>query len=319
MTFRAPHEPGSGRYGRRRRRSSREHRDNSFERYRSRGPSRDVSFDRSQSTTSENWRDEIVRSRQNSEREGSIVINRRLSSDRSRKNSELEQNNLPQPKIEIQESTKKGGILVLPNTTKSGERPKFPDIRQAPSQQKTLFDPKNPSKPILVKFPGGRVSGPGLPESISEGPKVDLDKLPAWYNENRLVYINKYYCPIKIFAYSDEFKMCHFPDLLRDIKRADVELQSIISKGLLLVNHDVVENLRKFLQSALEYLLCKSIKFCQTANVEHHFWKLLYYNIIEVTRKAIIDDPDNKPQYKAFLLYIIEEGMLKLYLPIFYC
>lgn len=316
MSCRAPQEPGTGRYGRRQRRSSRDHRDNSFERYRSRGPSRDVSFDRSQSVTSENWRDEIVRSRQNSEREGSVVINRRLSSDRSRKNSELEQNNLQQPKIDMQESTKKAGILVLPNTAKSGDRPKFPDIRQAPSQQKTLFDPKNPSKPILVKFPGGRVSGPGLPESTSEGPKVDLDKLPAWYNEKRLagvLSINKYYCSNNIFACSDDFKMCHFPDLLRDIKRADVELQSIISKGLLLVNHDVVENLRKFLQSALEYLLCKSIKFCQTANVEHHFWKLLYYNIIEVTRKAIIDDPDNKPQYKAFLLYIIEEGMFKFY------
>ncbi|XP_066253104.1 telomerase-binding protein EST1A isoform X2 [Euwallacea similis] len=290
--FKVPQESGSGRHGRRRRRSSRDHRDSSFERFgnKSRGPSREVSFDRSQTSNSHNWRDEIIRSRQNSDREGSALNRPRSPVHKDSVDGESRKEPV------VDSTAKKGGILILPANkslnaaTSNSDRPKFPDIRQAPSLQRTLFDPKNPTKPILVKSPGGRVSGPGVSDS-SDIPKMDADKLPVWYNES-----------------SEDFNMCYFPDLLRDIKRADVELQCIISKGLLLMHHDMMENLRKFLQSALEYLLSKSIKFCQIANLEQHLWKLLYYNIIEVTRKALVDDPENKQQYKAYLLYIIDDG-----------
>ncbi|KAL1494247.1 hypothetical protein ABEB36_009872 [Hypothenemus hampei] len=294
--FKMPHEGGSNQHGRRRRRSSKDCRDSSFDRFhnRSRGPSRDVSFDRS--GTSENWRDEIIRSRQNSEREGSVVhCGTKPNTERSRGNSERDELLTDTP-------TKKGGILVLPTpkspdlTSSSSERPKFPDIRQPAAQQKTLFNPKNPNTPILVKSPGNRVSIPGFSDNYSEAPKLNKTDcsgklVSVWYNES-----------------SDDFKSCHYPDLLRDIKRADVELQYIVNSGLLLVNYETVDNLRQFLKSALEFLLCKSIKFCQIANVEQHLWKILYYNIIEMTRKAIVDDPGNKQQYKGFLLFIIDEG-----------
>ncbi|XP_050308985.1 telomerase-binding protein EST1A-like isoform X2 [Anthonomus grandis grandis] len=286
--FRVPQDPATGR--RRRRRSSR---DASFERFhnKSRGPSRDVSFERG----NENWRDEIIRSRQNSEREGSVV-SRKVTVDRSRKNSELDENTLAEA------PSKKGGILVLPTKSpepprSSAERPKFPDIRRTPGPQKTLFDPKNPNKPILVKSPGSRVSVPGFSENNSEiPPKMDTADssgrlVPNWYNES-----------------SEDFKSCHFGDLLRDIKLADTELQFIMNNGLLLVDYETVDNLRQFLKSALEDLLCKALKFCQTENVEQHLWRILYHNIIELTRKAIIDDPGNKQQYKGFLLYLIDEG-----------
>ncbi|XP_076251691.1 smg6 nonsense mediated mRNA decay factor isoform X1 [Rhynchophorus ferrugineus] len=296
--FRVPHTPHSNRGDRRRRRDSRAHREASFDQYhnRSRGPSRDVSFDRSNSTgTSENWRDEIRRSRQNSDREGS-VLSRRISSDRSRTNSELEDH-------PIDSTIKKAGILVLPpkspelSQNSNIERPKFPEIKQSPPQQKTLFDPNNPKKPILVKSPGSRVAVPGFSDNSGALPPqmYTTDQFgnlrPTWYDEN-----------------SSEFKSSHYQELLRDIKRADTELQYVLNNGLLLVNYETVDNLRQFLKSALEYLLSKAIKFCQGVNVEQHIWKILYYNIIEVTRKAITNDPDKKQQFKEFLLYLIEEG-----------
>ncbi|XP_048522651.1 uncharacterized protein LOC109539534 isoform X3 [Dendroctonus ponderosae] len=296
--FKVPHDSGSGRHGRRRR-SSRDTRDVSFDRFhnKSRGPSREVSFDRSQSGQTGNWRDEIIRSRQNSEREGS-VMNSRISSDRSRQNSERDDH------ISIDIPSKKGGLLVLPSAKSPEssqsytERPKFPEIQHVTpaAQQKTLFDPKNPNKPILVKSPGSRVSAPGFTESSTEAPKLYMTdssgkSVPIWYNEQ-----------------SEDFKSSNFKEFLRDIKRADFELQYIMDSGLLLVNYDAVDNLRQFLKRALEFMLCKAIKFCQTENVEQHIWKILYYNIIEATRKAMVDDPDNKPKYKKFLLNIIDEG-----------
>ncbi|CAH1122300.1 unnamed protein product [Ceutorhynchus assimilis] len=291
---RMPFDEGPNGNGRRRTRSSRNHRDLSFDSFRnkSQGPSRDASFDRNQ----ENWRDEIIRSRQNSEREGSSM-SRRLSKDRSRKNSEYEDQIVETP-------SKKGGILAstsnspeptLPHT----DRPVFPDLDMKETQYKTLFDPKNPNKPILVKSPGNRiaVAVPGFSESNLLTPKLHATDssgkaIPTWYNES-----------------SEDFQSSHFPDLLRDIKRADAELQVILSSGLLLVNYEFVDNLRQFLKSALEFLVCKAIKFCQITNVEQHIWKMLYYNIIEITRKAILEDPDNKEQYKGFLLFLIDEGM----------
>lgn len=115
--------------------------------------------------------------------------------------------------------------------------------------------------------------------------------LPIWYEES-----------------SKEFQSCHYTNLLRDIKRADTELQLIIQNGLILVRWDLVDELRQFLKLALEYLLCKSIKFCETENVEQHIWKLLYHNIIEITRKALENDPATRENYKTFLSEIIDEG-----------
>lgn len=114
---------------------------------------------------------------------------------------------------------------------------------------------------------------------------------PVWYDEA-----------------SKEFQSCHFPNLLQDIRRADTELQVIIQTGLLLVKWELVDELRKFLKRALEYLLCKSIKFCQTENIEQHIWKISYHNIIEIARKALKNDVESREKYKAFLLYLIDEG-----------
>jgi protein SMG6 len=49
------------------------------------------------------------------------------------------------------------------------------------------------------------------------------------------------------------------------------------------------------------------IKFCQTENVEQHLWKILFYNIIELLRKSIAEDAQNKAQYKQTMLTLIEQ------------
>ena len=162
--------------------------------------------------------------------------------------------------------------------------------------QKTLFDPNNPHKPIVIKPSNSRVSVPGFSDNTETPPLKVTDEFgnvrPAWYNEH-----------------SDKGKMCRYPDLLRDIIKADNELQYITSSGWLLINWENVSTIRKFLMQSLEYLLCKDMKFCQSENVEHHFWKILFHNIIEMMRKVIISDVKNKECYKGFVLFLIDEGV----------
>nr|XP_022917819.1 telomerase-binding protein EST1A isoform X1 [Onthophagus taurus] len=263
-----------------RRRSSRDVRDRSYDKKtQSRDVSRDSSFDRARRSSckeQENWRDEI-RKRQHSELE--------LSKELENKDS------------------RKGGLIILPpkmqEQTKIPERPKCPDInRKVPGcGQKTLFDPHNPNKPIVVKSPNSRVSVPGFSDNTETPPPqlYTTDQFgnvrPGWYEEN-----------------SDKWKLCRYPDLLREIITADNELQYNISSGLLLINWGTVSSYRNFLMQSLEYLLCKDIKFCQSEYVEYHFWKILFYNIIEMMRKEIANNSTNREQYKEFVLSIIDEG-----------
>lgn len=181
------------------------------------------------------------------------------------------------------------------------ERPKYPESQRgtrSPGQhQKSLFDPNNPNKPIIIKSISPRVNVPGFAENSDTVPlqphTTDQygNMFPAWYNEQ-----------------SDGFKLCHYPDLLRDVAEADKKLQCIIGRGALFLDWGNVQALRCFLLESLEYLLCKDMKFCQTENVEQHFWKILFHSIIEMTRKAISTHPEHKEQYKGFVLWLIDEG-----------
>nr|CAH7719815.1 unnamed protein product [Callosobruchus chinensis] len=208
----------------------------------SRGPSRDASKER----LTENWRDECVIKR----------------SDMGKN-----KNNLEEIK-NVDASSKKAGVIVIPHSKEEPVRPvpsmnthdhpRYPETRRTPVQQKALFDPNHPEKPIIVKSSSPRVAAPGFTDNNVDGtpPVHTTDQFgnlrPPWYEETN--------------------------------------------------------QLRQFLKEALEYLLSKAIKFCESENVEQHFWNILYHNIIELMRKAIKNDPDNKDKYKTFLLYLIDEG-----------
>lgn len=50
------------------------------------------------------------------------------------------------------------------------------------------------------------------------------------------------------------------------------------------------------------------MKFCQRENIETHFWKILYHNIIEQLKKLIIEDsPELTKEYNSLLMSLIEE------------
>lgn len=51
------------------------------------------------------------------------------------------------------------------------------------------------------------------------------------------------------------------------------------------------------------------LKYCLADNIEHHFWKILYYNFIEVLRKSFTQiSAEDKPKVVKLINTIIEEG-----------
>lgn len=105
------------------------------------------------------------------------------------------------------------------------------------------------------------------------------------------------------------FRSAKNPLLILDIERADKELQYILSSGGLTSNWERVAYIRQFFKQSLQILLETDIKFCQAENVEQHFWKILFYNIIEMLRKTMVkDNPEDREAKKQMMLKIIDDG-----------
>jgi len=82
-----------------------------------------------------------------------------------------------------------------------------------------------------------------------------------------------------------------------------------LSSGGFTSRWERVSYIRHFLQQSLKILLETDIKFCQTENVEQHFWKILFYNLIEMLRKAMPkESSEGREHYKKIMLNIIDEG-----------
>jgi protein SMG6 len=94
-----------------------------------------------------------------------------------------------------------------------------------------------------------------------------------------------------------------------DISLADSKLQHILNSSSITASWHQIFQLRSYHQQCLETLLITDLKFCQTENVEQHFWKIMFYNIIEILRKPIPkEDAELREQYKNLLLKIVDEG-----------
>ncbi|XP_020710640.2 telomerase-binding protein EST1A isoform X1 [Athalia rosae] len=217
------------------------------------------------------------------------------------------------------------GVLVLPETSQSP--PNATQARQISSQQqRTLFDPNNPNKPIIITSPGSRAalprendgsvqpssvpvfqSHPGSPGHGFQAPQMDSmpptyvtdqygNMRPPWYN-----------------PHSESFRSAKSPCLLLDINRADLELQWILSSGGFTTSWERLSYIRRFLQESLQTLLETDIKFCQAENVEQHFWKILFYNMIEMLRKGMPkENSEGREHYKKIMIDIIDEGTVYL-------
>ncbi|XP_066589128.1 telomerase-binding protein EST1A-like isoform X1 [Prorops nasuta] len=214
------------------------------------------------------------------------------------------------------------GVLVLPDNSQSPPSNQPAPREQSTQQPRTLFDPNNPNKPIVITSPGSRAVSqrendsttqlPGAPIFPSR-PTVSashhnfqdppLDGLPPVTDQFGNMK-PPWYDP-----YSESFRSAKNPYLLFDIERADTELQWLLNSGRFTSNWERVIYIRQFLQETLKTLLETDIKFCQAENVEQHFWKILFYNMIERLREAMPkENAESREPYKKIMLNIIDEG-----------
>ncbi|CAH0406478.1 unnamed protein product [Chilo suppressalis] len=223
-----------------------------------------------------NWREEILESKKHNPHDPLSETNHR-----TRKNSTMSDKSLTET------STNQPGLLVLPQSSISHMQ-KDTGRTGSTETQKTLFDHHNPSKPIIVQTSPTKVD-----IRMERGIKEASSRIASGYEAG------------------DAARAARHRSLLQEVDRADAILQTHILRGPLgLAAHweDVTET-RKFLQSALQRLLMADLKYCQADNIEHHFWKILYYNFIEVLRKSFSQvSPDDKIKIVKLINTVIEEG-----------
>jgi Telomerase activating protein Est1/Est1 DNA/RNA binding domain len=162
------------------------------------------------------------------------------------------------------------------------------------NEHRILFDPKNPSKPIVVSQSQFRPRDfvPDANEHNTEHQQYLSSAKPIWFKKT-----------------SEQYKNIKNKHLIDELDRLDDELMSIIDSGDLVRLWNRCRLLRDKIQRIFEELLCKDMRFCQLEHVEHHFWKLLFYRIIEVLRKQIQDcDEESKVIYKEKALETVDDG-----------
>ncbi|XP_026825865.1 telomerase-binding protein EST1A isoform X3 [Ooceraea biroi] len=221
-------------------------------------------------------------------------------------------------------SNSQPGVLILPDANQSAPGQSAASSQQGigQQQQRILFDPNNPHKPIVITSPGSRAavqrdndmqvsnvpvfqSNVGVAASHYSFQSAQLDGMPPPYMNDQFGNMRpSWYDP-----HSASFHSAKNHCLLLDIERADLELQWILSSGGFRSRWERVSYIRHFLQQGLKILLETDIKFCQSENVEQHFWKILFYNLIEMLRKVMPkESAEGREHYKKIMLNIIDEG-----------
>lgn len=164
------------------------------------------------------------------------------------------------------------------------------------NEQRTLFDPSNPSKPIIVPHHQNR-------------PRESVPDANENYTELHQQYLSSTAKPVWFKKTSDKYKIIRNKHLIDELEKLDDELMRIIDNGELLRQWSHCQKLRERIQRIFEELLSNDMKFCQHEHVEHYFWKLLFYRIIEVLRKQIQEsDEASKTIYKEKALETVDGG-----------
>lgn len=113
---------------------------------------------------------------------------------------------------------------------------------------------------------------------------------PNWYNLSKCSIHRKY--------------------LVENLQAIDKQLHTIIQNGQLLNEWNEYNASRTKIKNIFTELLKCEMKFCRQNNVEQHFWKLLYYNMIESTRRLATDTTNQHFQcYKSMSLDVIDDGI----------
>ncbi|XP_055539477.1 uncharacterized protein LOC129726593 isoform X2 [Wyeomyia smithii] len=195
------------------------------------------------------------------------------------------------------------GVLVLPPKitpsvgVETVERSSKEEAQAASAR--TLFDPNNPNKPIVVTQSQTRnYNPPDNLNTLTNSSSVGTNERKRMSSGNQLAGTRP--------AWYDTSNK----EMVRQLEAADNRLQGLLLSGNLFREWDVYVAIRSDLQKLLEKFLLTEMRFSQEVNLENHFWKLLYYNIVEQMRKLLAEDPDqnNRAYYREKALDIIENG-----------
>lgn len=160
--------------------------------------------------------------------------------------------------------------------------------------ERVLFDPSNPSKPIVVRQSQSRPREFLVPDFNDHQQYLSSAK-PNWFKKSSEQYQ----------------KMIKSKRLIDDLNTLDDELMQLVDNPEILSQWTNILEVREKIQRIFEELLHVDMRFCQAEHVEHYFWKLLFYNIIEILRKLMQDcgdDENIKSAYKEKALEIIDIG-----------
>ncbi|XP_022172411.1 telomerase-binding protein EST1A-like isoform X2 [Myzus persicae] len=250
---------------------------------------------------------------------------RNCSNDRSRNRSRNRRNRNNSEKSAPHKSENIGGIIKLPpnvnvNSTDSKslslsgylKQTVTTTTNQSSYPAKQLFNPNNPNKPIVISPKQQNVRAGYPPANIE--PHHAKEHFPMNINNaNAQQYSGAHYGsapPAWYDPYTESYRASIYPVLLLDIKKADSIIGNLVFEPNMLQNWPIINSCREFLKDSLKELLKSDMKFCQRENIETHFWKILYHNIIEHLKKLINEDsPELVKDYTSLLMNLIEEGM----------
>lgn len=167
------------------------------------------------------------------------------------------------------------------------------------ADQKMLFDPSNPSKPIVVKQSQSRPREflvPDVNEHFNDHQQYLSAAKPVWFNKSSEQYQ----------------KLIKSKRLIDELDSLDGKLNHLLDNGDLIMQWNYLQDLRDKIQDIFGELLHVDMRFCQIEHVEHYFWKLLFYRIIELLRKKMKDcegiDESRRGSYKEKAIEIVDTG-----------
>lgn len=171
-----------------------------------------------------------------------------------------------------------------------------PGIIQLPGKLQNLenLDRRGPNN-AMKRNKLTRQIHPNRPSPDNDGFDKHTTANPVWYQKG-----------------TDEYNQIHNKDLIDNLVECDHQIQELFSTGVILKEWDTFEMYRKCLQKLLQQFLTHEMKFCAQHIVENHFWKLLYYNVIEMLRRCYSDESLNvelRNFYKDKALNVVEEGL----------
>ncbi|VVC31928.1 DNA/RNA-binding domain, Est1-type,PIN domain,PIN domain-like,Tetratricopeptide-like helical [Cinara cedri] len=252
--------------------------------------------------------------------------NRNRSNDRIRNHSKNRRHRNNSEKSILQPKSENiGGIIKLPpnvnvNADSVSSLSLSGYLKQStmttaphPCPAKQLFNPHNPKQPIVVSTKQQIARAGYTPVNI-EPYHTSKDLYPInVISSNTQQYSGAHFGnppPAWYDPYTESYRLSNHPVLLLDIRKADSIMETLVFGSNMLQNWVIINSCREFLKDSLRELLKSDMKFCQRENIETHFWKILYHNIIEQLKKLINEDKKELVNdYTMLLTNLIEEGM----------